>query len=275
MTRSGTQEEKKLLFESMLKFKAFKEILSTKRGHALGETETLVQQAVRVATNVKNRQTKAQDDFLSAIETKITKYNLLDHKVLLFLLKPGEVDKNIAGLVANKIMAKYQRPTCILTASFDNDTTPPWEEIPDEDKIVYAGSARGCDKTGITDFKSICLATGVCNYAEGHPGAFGLSINKTNIDTFVQKTDELLSNMNDEAIYYVDYIYQGENINTTNILDIAALENLWGKDIDEPLIAIHSLKITPEMVTIYDKKGYTIKIQLSNNVSILKFNATE
>ena len=275
MTRSGTQEEKKLLFESMLKFKAFKQVLSTKRGHVLGETETLVQQAVRVATNVKNRQTKAQDDFLSAIETKITKYNLLDHKVLLFLLKPGEVDKNIAGLVANKIMAKYQRPTCILTASFDDDTTPPWEEIPDEDKIVYAGSARGCDKTGITDFKSICLATGVCNYAEGHPGAFGLSINKTNIDTFIQKTDELLSNMNDEAIYYVDYIYQGENINTTNILDIAALENLWGKDIDEPLIAIHSLKITPEMVTIYDKKGYTIKIQLSNNVSILKFNATE
>ena len=41
--------------------------------------------------------------------------NLLNHKVLLFLLEPGEIDKNIAGLIANKMMAKYQRPCCILT----------------------------------------------------------------------------------------------------------------------------------------------------------------
>ena len=45
----------------------------------------------------------------------INEQNLLQHKVLLFLLESGEVDKNIAGLIANKIMAKYQRPVCILT----------------------------------------------------------------------------------------------------------------------------------------------------------------
>ena len=81
--------------------------------------------------------------------------------------------------------------------------------------------------------------------------------------------------MTGEAIYYVDYIYQGTDINPVNILDIASLENLWGKDIDEPYVAIHSLKITPDMVTIYDKRGYTLKIQLSNRISLLKFNATE
>ena len=54
----------------------------------------------------------------------------------------------------------------------------PWEEYEEVCVISYAGSARGCDKTGISDFKSICLQTGVCNYAEGHPGAFGLSINE-------------------------------------------------------------------------------------------------
>ena len=77
MTRSGTIEEKQLLFESMLKHCAFKVLPSTKRGHAPGETETLVEQAVRVATNVKNRQTKAQDDFLDTIETMIHRDNLL------------------------------------------------------------------------------------------------------------------------------------------------------------------------------------------------------
>ena len=281
MTRSGTIEEKRLLFESMLKHKAFIELPSTKRGHALGETETLVEQAVRVATNVKNRQTKVQDQLMATIEHRIEDENLLDHKVLLFLMEPDEIDRNVAGLVANKIMAKYQRPVCILTKvetkieGLRLNPEVPWKEYESICTISYAGSARGCDKTGITDFKQICLDTGVCNYAEGHPGAFGLSINEENIQTFIQKTDEILSSMNDEAIYYVDYIYNGNNINPQNIFDIADMEDLWGKDMDQPYIAIHDLRITPQMVTIYDKKGYTIKIQLDNSISLLKFKATE
>lgn len=281
MTRSGSVEQKQLLFESMLKHKAFETLPSTKRGHSLGETETLVQQAIRVATNVKNRQTKAQDEFLEKIEGMINEQNLLQHKVLLFLLESGEVDKNIAGLIANKIMAKYQRPVCILTKietkiqGLKVREDLPWGEYEQICTISYAGSARGCDKTGITDFKQVCLDTGVCNYAQGHPGAFGLSIDDNNIQTFIQKTDQILSNMTDQAIYYVDYIYKEQNINSTNILDIAALENLWGKDIPQSLIAIQNLTITPDMVTIYDKRGYTIKISLQNNISLMLFHAKE
>jgi len=70
---------------------------------------------MRVVTNVKNRQTKAQDAGLATIESMIKQKGLLNHKVLLFLLEPGQVDRNIAGLIANKIMAKYQRPVCLLT----------------------------------------------------------------------------------------------------------------------------------------------------------------
>lgn len=280
MTRSGTIEQKLLLFESMLKYKAFEKLPSTKRGHSIGDTETLVQQAVRVATNVKNRQTKVQDELMQKVQTKIAKHNLLDHKVLLFLMDPGEIDRNVAGLVANKIMAKYQRPVCILTRVQTKIqgmkiAELPWDEYEEVCVVSYAGSARGCDKTGINDFKSICLQTGVCNYAQGHPGAFGLSINEQNIQTFIQKTDQILSNMNDEAVYYVDYIYDSENIKSKDILDIATLEDLWGKDIDQPYIAIRNLKITPDMVTIYDKRGYTIKIKTPSGVDIIKFRASE
>ena len=274
MTRSGSIEEKQLLFESMLKYRAFEQLPSTKRGHYPGDIETLVQQAVRVATNVKNRQTKVQDELMKKVQTKIEKYNLLDHKVLLFLMDPGEIDRNVAGLVANKIMSKYQRPVCILTAA-SSSIPLPWNDIPQNTSLVYSGSARGCDKTGINDFKSVCLATGVCNYAQGHPGAFGLSINEQNIQTFIQKTDEILSQMNDQAMYYVDYIYEENTINAINILDIASLENLWGKDVDQPFVAVKNLKITSDMVTIYDKRGYTIKIETPSGVDILKFNATE
>ena len=276
MTRSGTIEEKILLFESMLTFKAYENIPSTKRGHKAGDTEKIVQQAIRVATNVKNRQAKAQDDGMQIIQKKIEKQNLLSHKVLLFLLEPGQIDRNIAGLVANKIMAKYQRPTCILTKTINsnNQEDLPWGPIIQK-KISYDGSARGCDKSGITDFKAICLQTGVCNFAQGHPGAFGLSINEQNIDQFIRKTDIALQDMSSETMYYVDYIYTQSSINTSQILEIAEMDDFWGKDIDQPYIALQHIKIIPSMITVYQKTSNTLKITLQNGLSLIKFKASD
>ena len=156
IVRSGTMEEKELIFKSMLKFKAFEKIPSTKRGHKPGEMEQLYIQAIRTATNVKNRQTRTQDAGLAFLENMIEENNLLDNKVLMFLLKPGDIDRNIAGLIANKFMAKYQRPCCILTRVEDENG-----------KVSYQGSARGCDKTGITEFKDMCEQTGCIMFAEG------------------------------------------------------------------------------------------------------------
>lgn len=257
--RSGTQEEKKLVFESMLDYKAFQRIPSTKRGHSLGEMEQVVEQAIRVSTNVKNRQTRIQDASLEALERKIQDENLLDHKVLLILLEDSNIPAEVRGLIANKFMAKYQRPCCLLTKGPNG----------------YAGSARGCSLAGVNDFKQLCLDTGEIEYAGGHPNAYGLCIKKDNIQAFIQKTDEALKNMSDEAIYYVDYLFEGQNCNPQVILDIANMSEYWGMNMDEPLVAINKLKVTKDMVTIYDKKGLTIKITLNNGISIMKFNADE
>ena len=143
ITRSGTQQEKELLFNSMLNHKAFEEVLSTKRGHKLGEKEKLILQAIRTVTNVKNRQTRAEDTGLEILEKMIATNHMLDHKILLFLLEPGQIDPEIRGLIANKFMAKYQRPCCLLTRTDRNG-----EEI-------YEGSGRGYTKTGISSFKKV------------------------------------------------------------------------------------------------------------------------
>ena len=264
ITRSGTLEEKELVFSSMLKHRAFQEVPSTKRGHAQGETEKIVEQAIRVAHNVKARQTRVQDAAMEFLDRQIMANNMLDHEVLLFLLNPGQVDRNIAGLVANKIMAKYQRPTCVLTRVIDEEGT-----------VSYQGSARGCDKVGINEFKSICDATGIPMYTAGHEGAFGIGLLESDIKAFLIKTDEILKDTPNEPLYYVDYIYRSEDVNPQNILDIANMSNLWGKDIDEAIVAVEGLRIFPEMVTIYSKKNLTIKISLPNGITIMKFNATE
>ena len=274
--RSGSIEQKQLVFESMLKYKAFTILPSTKRGHALGETEQLVEQAMRVVANVKARQTKAQDNGLELLEQMIQNQHLLDHKVLLFLLEPGQIDRNIAGLSANKLMAKYQRPVCVLTKVIEyQDAGLPWDEPSDQAIISYQGSARGCDKVGINDFKSICAETGVCEYCTGHPGAFGLSIKQENIQSFIKKTDAALKDMPDEAIYYVDYIYNEKDLKADDILTIANMEDLWGKDIQEPLLCIKNVNVSSDMVTIYQKKDNTLKITLSNGISLMKFKATD
>ena len=276
IVRSGTQEEKEIVFKAMLNFEAFEKIPSNKRGHRPGEMEQIYVQAIRTVTNVKNRQTRAQDAGIAFLEQKIKEENLLKHKVLLFLLTPGQIDKNIAGLVANKLMSKYQRPCCILTRVEEENG-----------RVSYQGSARGCDAVGITEFKDICEKTNCIMYAEGHQAAFGLGIYSHTIGVddevagdliyqFLDKTDEILKDMPEEPIYYVDYIYNGAEVNPSHVLDIADLDYLWGKDIDEPYIAIKNLKISKDMITLMSPNNKpTLKITLPNKISLIKFGSNE
>ena len=124
-------------------------------------------------------------------------------------------------------------------------------------------------------------------FAEGHQGAFGLGIYSHTVGLddevagegvlqFIEKTNEILKDASDEAIYYVDYIYKGIEVEPNNILDIARLDDLWGKDMDEPFVAIENLKITKEMLTLMspDKKP-TLKITLPNGISIVKFGSSQ
>lgn len=257
--RSGTHEEKELVFNSMLTYRAFEQVLSTKRGHRLGEMEQLVDQAVRTASNVKNRQTRVQDSALEELENKIEREHLLDHKVLLLLLEDNNIPAEVRGLIANKFMAKYQRPCCLLS-KYEN---------------MYQGSARGCSIAGVFDFKEICLNTNNVDYAVGHPNAFGLQIHEDAIPAFIQQTDDILKDMSDEAIYYVDYIFKGQDVDGSVILTIADMDDYWGTELDEALVAIEGLKVTASMVDVYRKATNTIKISLNNGISIMKFNADE
>lgn len=271
IVRSGTQEEKELIFKSMLRTKAFEIVPSTKRGHKLGDTERIVDQALRTCTNVKNRQTRAQDAGVEFLEGLIEKNHMLDHKVLLFLLEPGEVDRNIAGLIANKFMSKYQRPVCILTKVTEADG-----------HVTYQGSARGYGQD--MKFKDICAAAGVL-YAEGHQGAFGLGLdagypNDENqaevagegIYQFIEKTDEMLKDMSAEPSYFVDYIWNVDEMDGEKILAIADMNDYWGKDIDRALVFIKGIKVNQDNFKVM--KSNTLKYTLPV-ADIIQFGGTD
>jgi single-stranded-DNA-specific exonuclease len=258
--RSGTQEEKTVVFESLLNHKAYEKILSTKRGHKINEKEMRVVQATRVATNAKARQTKTQDAAIEDMEKLIERDNLLLHKVLLIILSDNDkVPSEIRGLCANKLMSKYNRPCCILAPRGES----------------YQGSARGCTKVGIPDFKKICEDTACVDYAQGHSNAFGLSIPQERLREFINLTDKALADVNSESIYLVDYIYKDTYVDANQILDIANMKDLWGTNIDEALIAIENLKVTKNKITLLSRdKKPTLKITLPCGVSLIKFGSS-
>lgn len=263
-TRVGSEEEKRVLFESMLNFKGYQLIPSTKRGCS-GSAEPRAEQACRNCTNIKNRQTKIRDNTLETIENLIKQNNLLNNKLLVIQLDNISADRNLTGLIANQLMSKYQRPVLILNKIFHNDGSITWE-----------GSGRGYDKSSLKDFRQFCQDTGLVMYAEGHPNAFGCGITDENIQLFIIITNEILKNVEFIPSYTVDFIYSAIDVKPEDITDIGTLKNLWGQGIEEPLIVLENVAVTSENLNLMSKdKNPTLKIVLPNKISIVKFRSSE
>lgn len=263
ITRVGTQDEKQILFESMLEWKAYDLIPSTKRG-CKGQEETRLEQALRVCTNVKNRQTRTRDAEVECIENIIQENNLLKHKVLAIKLDNMSIDRGITGLIANELMSKYKRPVVLLSKT-EHEGLEAWE-----------GSARGYEKSKMKDFRQFVKESNLVFLAEGHANAFGFGIYDKNFESFISWSDEQLKDIEFSPSYKVDFIYSMSDINSKDILDLGDAKYLWGQNIDEPLIAVENVAVTNDMIGLMSRdKNPTLKIQLPNGVTCIKFKSSE
>lgn len=262
IVRSGTMEEKDLIFKSFLTMYAFDKIESGKRGHK-GELVPRVDEAVRVAANVKARQTKLQDAAMNLLEQRIQSNRLTENGIIILLCEPGEVEKNLAGLVANKIQAKYQHPCLVLTKSKGKD----------DKEYYYRGSARNYSMSEIEDMRQLCENTGDVEYAQGHSSAFGISIPESKLEDFIQKTNTIYSEAAQEPVYWVDFEWFSKDIDGQKILLIADGKPYWGQGLPEPYIAICDIPLESVQLLSPDKHP-TLKIHLSNGVDIMKFKSS-
>lgn len=256
ITRSGTIDEKKLIFKSMLTHEAFVKVPSTKRGHKAGEMETIVMQALRTATNVKNRQTRAEEAGMALLEELIEVNDMANEKILLFLLEPGEIKAEIRGLCANKMMARYQRPVCVLTKGENS----------------YDGSMRGYTKNGLESFKEACEHCRGVNYVAGHDNAAGLGLQSDKIDEFMEDITNYMSNISSEPIYRIDYAFTEHEINPQRIFDIGSMNDYWGQDIDRAYVSM-KFKVTSDNFRVL--KSNTLQFSPGGGVTIMKFGGTE
>lgn len=258
--RMGSKSEKRTLFESMLDFKAYENIPSTKRG-CKGQEETRVEQACRNCTNIKNRQTRARDASLIRIEELINNNNLLNNKLLVVTLpKSIEFDKNLTGLIANQLMAKYQKPTLLLREGEDE----------------FTGSARGIGNSDFNNFKGFIESTELFTLAQGHAQAFGASIPKDKVTKFIEVSNNLLADCDFKPCYNADFVFYGDDFRGDDILALAELESYFGQGVEEPYIVIENLSVTKDNVTLMSRdKNPTLKIQLPNGCSLIRFKSSE
>lgn len=264
VTRIGTLEERQLLFESMLEWKADDLIPSTKRGCS-GQTERLVEQAVRTCNNIKNHQKKLKDENTFSIEQTILEQDLLKDKVLIVQIpKNKSIHKGLTGLIANELANKYQRPTFILNETEENG------------KKVWSGSARNCESSKIQNLRQECLDSNLFTLAQGHASAFGAAFLDENTDAVRQYFNEHFASFDFTPYYFVDFEKNANNFNPDIILIISEYKYLWGTEVKEPKIAIKNINVTKDNIVLMSKdKNPTIKITLPNGIALLKFKSSE
>ena len=192
--------------------------------------------------------------------------NLTDNKIIAVKLdKNHATNRNLTGLIANQLMAKYKHPILLLTQCEQEDGSITWE-----------GSGRGYDTSNFSDLRSFIRDSGYAFLAEGHANAFGVGIADEQFDNFIAYSNEALKDCAFTPCTKVDFIWHGYDFNGQDITALADLSSIWGQEIEEPYIALENLVIAPAHVSLMSReKNPTLKIELPNGVSLIKFRSSE
>ncbi len=267
MIRSGSQEEKEMLFKAFDKKYCGVNVQSTKQGSSFGDTELFEMQALRICKNLKSRVDKENEKHFKRIKELVEKTDLINNKILIFDVTDIGLEKTQVGLVANKLVAEYKRPVLLVTKTLLSVGE-------DQEIETYSGSGRSV--TGIDDFRDLLLESELVLFAQGHGGAFGVSFERNKADDIVQYMNKKLSELSTDVVYDVDFILKGKK-DENRFRKIAEKaqsyrdRKVWGRGFDEPYVVIENAEITGKPRVF---KGSTLKFNCGP-IDFLQFRAKE
>lgn len=85
--------------------------------------------------------------------------------------------------------------------------------------------------------------------------------------------DKLLKDYSSDIVYYVDYIWDEDNVDPNVILELAEMNDYIGTDFDRPLVYLKNISVSSNNFKVM--KSNTLKYTLPNKIDIIKFNGTE
>ena len=259
MIRVGTMEEKERLFMAFID--GHQMVPCNKRG-AKGTFEEVAIESARECTNARTRQNKILDEMVEAFEIKIHKYNLLENKVLFIRLEDEDNYPSVLnGLSAMKLSAKFKKPTIVARLN---------------DEGYDRGSMRGLNQSELTSFKDFLEQSGYFEYVSGHDNAAGASIRDKDLADFHKYANEVLKDIDfGENVYEVNFIRTAAEKDISNIIfDLEQYRNLYGQNIDEPLIYISNINLTKNDIQIIGKNADTVKFE-KFGITYIKFHAKD
>lgn len=248
--RFGDFKEKEFLFNALLDNMAGTKVNNGKRGHE-DEAVDLVEEACRLATNTKSRQDRRKNKLVEMIETVISEEGRIKDKVLVLAFDDFEEEyRALSGLVAGTLADIYQRPV-ILTFKKGDD---------------YIGSLRvNGTNPAYENFKDQCNASGYCTFASGHQSAAGIGIKGDCVEKLQEYFNERYKDIDSEVYYDVDFIIDANDPALPDLIaELAPLKDIYGKGLEEPLIAVTNVKIGQSNTSLMGAKKTTLGITLPN-----------
>ena len=245
--RIGNTQEQQDLFKALITRDNETRIMQV-RGK--GEVEMTSTECVKlIADRLKSKQTRMIKKALESETTIIITQNL-PFTIVIF---DNEEYKNLSGLIASKIVEKYNKPAIVVCEKEDG----------------YYGSARSVDYC--PNFRTYLSRTNMFKYTMGHEGAFGVGITKPNLSAL---TVRLLNTTLGDDAYLVDKSYADGYIPATEIFAIAEMKDLWCKGFEEPLFHIKLKDVHQANISIIGKNKDTIKLK-SNYIDFIKFKCSQ
>lgn len=256
ITRSGTIEEKQLIFEAFLDYRAVTSVFSNKRGAKNGEEELLVEQAIRTAANVKNRQERVKKDILEMILPQVEEQV---NNLAIFIIFDEPIDENLNGLLANQIMGNYHKPTFVLNRREDG---------------TLGGSARGLESRQVPDWRWFVEESGCAIFAQGHPLAFGVAFTESGLTDFKVLLNDVFGTAAIEPYYNIDFQYFKSDSFDFEIMELGGMSDLWGQGLSEPIVILSNIRLDSSNVSLLGKGTLRIDIP-GHETNCIKFNAED
>ena len=263
VVRSGTEEDKEIVFESMITYEDSNLYSHVYRGTE--KQETIWEKAVRLATNAKNRQDAAKKKSFAVLCEKIKKEKLDEHNIIIVALNKEESEKvnpNITGLIAMELVKEFNRPVLLL------------RETELDGQKVYGGSGRNGNFYELPNLK-LMLSEAGGYYEEGHPNAFGVFLLESQISDIVNYFDTKIDKeIFNNTLYEVDYwFHTGETIDIQMLKEIAEYDYLWNSSIPQPKFAF-DLNYAAENIQTMGSNNDSLKIYY-NGISFIAFKCPE
>jgi single-stranded-DNA-specific exonuclease len=261
--RMGSIAEKSQLFEAFVNNNSTEIYSRTWRGENIDED--LYGMVARESYNIKEKQNRITLKTMERICEVIEREELYKNQVIVYKTDKkdiNDVPKSLTGLVAMKILQKYNRPTLIL------------RPVQQDGVWYYRGSGRGKKAEGFLSFKDFLSSSGVVEYAQGHDMAFGTGLKESDVPALVEYANTKLSNVDfGTDTIDVDYIFDNSDLDVTVLYEFAKNIALYGNGIPQPMFAFE-LVLQPSNFYIIGKNKDTVKISY-DGVNFMKFKSAE